>query len=380
MERFTQASQLLFGEIDIDVLRFERSKNTNYENGKSPAHYRTIAINEALYEKFDLVRTIDKYPFVPEDEVRCSANCKEVIAMQTAGLAKRWRHTAAKSVVVGISGGLDSTLALLICINTADLLGYNRNRIIAVTMPCFGTTTHTRTNAERLAKSLGVTFREIDIKTACLQHFKDIGHNPDVHNTVFENTQARERTQVLMDIANAENGLVIGTGDMSELALGWATYNGDLASMYGVNAGVPKTLISYLIAHIALKFSEEQIYILQSILATPISPELLPAGNADTIIQKTEDIVGPYELHDFFLFYLVRFGIAPKKILFLAQQAFADMYDASVISKWLNVFLQRFFAQQYKRSCLPDSPKIGTVCLSRELHLPSDGVGFALEG
>jgi NAD+ synthase (glutamine-hydrolysing) len=372
LPRFAQQSQLLISEIDIDVLRYERSRNTNFEGEKNTAAYRTIMLNKVKESEITLTRKVEPFPFVPSDAAQLAHNCSEVFSIQTAALAQRWRHTAAKSVVVGVSGGMDSALALLVCVKTADILGCDRHSVIAVSMPCFGTTERTRSNADKLAEALGVTFRQIDIKAACLQHFRDIGHNPDNHNAVYENAQARERTQVLMDIANAQGGMVIGTGDMSELALGWATYGGDLSSMYGVNAGVPKTLIPHLLAWIASEMGGGLSAILSDIVATPISPELLPSDNADDISQKTEDIVGPYELHDFFLFYMLRFGIAPAKLLFLARCAFAGRYDGAVLEKWLRVFLQRFFSMHYKRSSLPDSPKIGTVCLGREWQMAGD--------
>ncbi|GHT82675.1 NAD(+) synthase [Bacteroidia bacterium] len=377
-ERFAQSSQLLIGEIDIEALRHERSRNTNFDDEKSVLPYSTIAINEARYKEFPLRRKVNKHPFVPAGK-QCDENCNEIFAIQTAGLAKRWKHTAAKSMIVGVSGGLDSTLALLVCVKTADLLGYQRQQVIAVTMPGFGTTDRTYTNAVALAQSLGVTLKEISIKAACLQHFKDIEHSPTLHNVVYENAQARERMQILMDIANQTNGLVVGTGDMSELALGWSTYNGDHISMYGVNAGVPKTLIRHLIAWLAEQMSDADKTILHDILATPISPELLPADTAGAIAQKTEDIVGPYELHDFFLFHFIRNGCSPAKIIFLAQQAFADQYTDDVIKRWLKVFMQRFFAQQFKRSCLPDAPRVGTVSLTPgDWRMPSDAVAFTV--
>ena len=375
-QRFCLEPQMLWGEIDIDVLRFERSKNTNFENEKPPLPYRIIRL-DAQNVEFALERAVDPLPFVPSNQAQLAANCSEAFAIQTAGLAQRWRHVGARRLVAGVSGGLDSALALLACVRAADLLGYDRRRILALAMSGFGTTSRTRANAERLALGQGVEFREIDIKAACLRHFEDIGHNADVHNVVFENAQARERAQILMDIANAEDGMVIGTSDMSEIALGWATYGGDLAAMYGVNAGIPKTLIPRLLACLALPMPPEQRAILEDIAATPISPELLPADSAGRIVQKTEDIIGPYELHDFFLFYMVRFGIAPRKLLFLARQAFGGKYGGDEIEKWLGVFLRRFFAQRYKCSCLPHSPKIGTVNLAREFHMPSDGQGFS---
>jgi len=295
-------------------------------------------------------------------------------------LAKRWKHTKSETVVLGISGGLDSTLALLVCIKTADKLGYDRKRIIGITMPGFGTTDRTYSNAINLMKSLGITMLEISIKEASLLHFKDINHDPKQHDVTYENTQARERTQILMDIANKHNGLVIGTGDLSELALGWATYNGDHMSMYGVNSGVPKTLVRYLVDFAAHQLDKNSEEILLDVLDTPVSPELLPADENGDIAQKTEDIVGPYELHDFFLYYMVRFGFSPAKILFLAKNAFGDVYSDEIIKKWLSTFLRRFFSQQFKRSCIPDGPKVGSINLSPrgDWRMPSDAIAFNL--
>ena len=306
------------------------------------------------------------------------ANCEEIFSIQIGGLSKRWKHTQAQTVVVGISGGLDSTLALLVCVKTADKLGYDRKRIIGITMPGFGTTDRTYNNAVNLMKSLGITQLEISIKEASLLHFKDINHNPNQHDVTYENTQARERTQILMDIANKHNGLVIGTGDLSELALGWATYNGDHMSMYAVNSGVPKTLVRYLVGWAAHQLDEKSEEILNDVLDTPVSPELLPADEYGNITQKTEDIVGPYELHDFFLYYFVRFGFSPEKIFFLAKNAFGGDYDEEIIRKWLRIFIKRFFAQQFKRSCMPDGPKVGSINLSPrgDWRMPSDAIAF----
>ena len=276
---------------------------------------------------------------------------------------------------------MDSTLALLVCVKTADKLGFDRKRIIGITMPGFGTTNRTYNNAVNLMKSLGITMFEISIKEACIQHFKDINHNPNQHDVIYENTQARERTQILMDIANKHNGLVIGTGDLSELALGWATYNGDHMSMYAVNSGVPKTLVRYLVDWVAHQLDSASEEILHDVLDTPVSPELLPADQNGDIAQKTEDIVGPYELHDFFLYYMVRFGFSPTKILFLAKSAFSGLYEDEVIEKWLKTFLRRFFAQQFKRSCIPDGPKVGSINLSPrgDWRMPSDAIAFSID-
>ena len=300
--------------------------------------------------------------------------CEEIFSIQVSGLAQRLVHTAAKSAVVGISGGLDSTLALLVCVKTFDKLGWSRKDIIGVTMPGFGTTDRTHTNAVDLMNSLGITVREVSIKEACIQHFKDIDHDIDVHDVVYENAQARERTQILMDLANQAGGFVIGTGDLSELALGWATYNGDHMSMYAVNASVPKTLVRHLVRYAADVFGGRIAEVLLDILDTPVSPELLPPTGDGEIAQKTEDLVGPYELHDYFLYYLLRFGFEPGKIYRMALKSFEDVYDAKTVHTWLRAFYRRFFAQQFKRSCLPDGPKVGSVTLSPrgDWRMPSD--------
>ncbi|MDR3653009.1 MAG: NAD(+) synthase [Paludibacter sp.] len=376
-ERFSFEPQLIVSEIDIERLQADRLRNTNYTNDKSTHIYRTVLLEDAHFTKFQLKRTFHKHPFVPPINNR-DASCEEIFSIQVGGLAKRWKHTNSETVVVGISGGLDSTLALLVCVKTADKLDFDRKRIIGITMPGFGTTDRTYSNAVNLMKSLGITMLEISIKDACLQHFKDINHNPKVHNVTYENTQARERTQILMDIANQRNGLVIGTGDLSESALGWATYNGDHMSMYAVNSGVPKTLVRYLVDWAAHQLDPVSKEILQDVLDTPVSPELLPANEYGEIAQKTEDIVGPYELHDFFLYYMIRFGFSPSKILFLAKNAFAGTYAEEVIEKWLKIFLSRFFAQQFKRSCIPDGPKVGSINLSPrgDWRMPSDAIAF----
>jgi NAD+ synthetase len=303
--------------------------------------------------------------------------CDEIFNIQINGLAQRFKHTHSKNAVIGISGGLDSTLALLVCVKTFDKLNISRENIIGVTMPGFGTTDRTYNNAISLMKSLGVTIREISIKDACLQHFKDLGIDENVHDVTYENSQARERTQILMDISNQTNGMVIGTGDLSELALGWATYNGDHMSMYGVNGSVPKTLVKYLVKWVALyQMNDDTKEILLDVIETPISPELIPADENGDISQKTEDLVGPYELHDFFLYNFLRFGFRPKKIFLMAKIAFRNEYDESIIKKWLYTFFRRFFTQQFKRSCLPDGPKVGSVTLSPrgDWRMPSDAV------
>ena len=378
-ERFSFDSQLIVSDLDIERLQADRIRNSNFGNGKSEQAYRTIDFKTVQSNDLQLKRTYDKHPFVPPLSNR-DESCEEIFSIQVGGLAKRWQHTQSENVVVGISGGLDSTLALLVCVKTADKLGFDRKRIIGITMPGFGTTDRTYNNAINLMKSLGITMLEISIKDACIQHFADIQHDPNQHDVTYENTQARERTQILMDIANKHNGLVIGTGDLSELALGWATYNGDHMSMYAVNNGIPKTLVRYLVSWAAQQLDATSKDILQDVLNTPVSPELLPADENGDIAQKTEDIVGPYELHDFFLYYFVRFGFSPAKILFLAKNAFADTYSDEVIEKWLKTFLRRFFTQQFKRSCMPDGPKVGSINLSPrgDWRMPSDAVAFTL--
>ena len=379
-ERFSFEPQLIVSDIDVERLRADRLRNTNYANDKSSEIYRTIKIEDAHFSEFKLKCTFDKHPFVPPVSNR-EESCNEIFSIQVGGLAKRWKHTQSETVVLGISGGLDSTLALLVCVKTAEKLGFDRKRIIGITMPGFGTTDRTYSNAVNLMKSLGITMMEISIKDASIQHFKDINHDQKLHNVVYENTQARERTQILMDIANQRNGIVIGTGDLSELALGWATCNGDHMSMYAVNSGVPKTLVRYLVDFASHTLDAHSKEILQDVLDTPVSPELLPADENGKIAQKTEDIVGPYELHDFFLYYMVRFGFSPAKILFLAKNAFEDTYSDEIIKKWLKTFLKRFFAQQFKRSCIPDGPKVGSINLSPrgDWRMPSDAIPFNFE-
>jgi NAD+ synthase (glutamine-hydrolysing) len=313
-------------------------------------------------------------PFVPTDSIMKNKRCEEILSIQSYGLKKRYEHTKAATAVIGVSGGLDSTLALLVTVKAFDLLSKDRADIYAVTMPCFGTTDRTYDNACKLAKALGTTLMEVDIKEAVTIHFKDIGHDINRHDVTYENGQARERTQVLMDLANRMGGLVIGTGDMSELALGWATYNGDHMSMYGVNAGVPKTLVRHLVRYYADTCGKEELQtVLLDVLDTPVSPELLPPTDGQ-ISQKTEDLVGPYELHDFFLYYMLRCGFEPAKIYRIATQTFAGSYDNATVLKWLKTFYRRFFAQQFKRSCLPDGPKVGSVAVSPrgDLRMPSD--------
>lgn len=373
--RFSRMEQLIITEIDTDRLLSERLKNTNFFNDRNEKLYRQVSAQFSDINFSELNRPVHPHPFIPPAK-HLEEACDEILSIQAAGLAQRWKHTQAKTLVAGISGGLDSTLALLVCVKAADELNYDRKRIIGITMPGFGTTGRTYNNAVKLIEKLGVSFREINITSAALQHFKDIGHNPEVHDVIYENTQARERTQVLMDVANQTGGLVVGTGDLSELALGWATYNGDHMSMYGVNGGVPKTLVRYLVNFASGQADEETRHLLQDILSTPVSPELLPASTDGNISQKTEDIVGPYELHDFFLYYMIRFGFSPEKIYFLAQKAFNENYKPDTIRHWLNVFMRRFFAQQFKRSCMPDGPKVGSINLSPrgDWRMPSDAV------
>lgn len=378
--RFTMQEQLVISEIDIENLQNDRQINTSFMHGASPLLAgETITIPFALSENSGqpvLTRSVDPHPFTPSGDA-LKERCEEIFQIQVAGLAKRIVHTHSRTAVVGISGGLDSTLALLVTVMTFDALNIPRNQILGITMPGFGTTDRTYTNACDLIRSLGVTLKEISIKDACLQHFKDISHNPSVHDVTYENSQARERTQILMDVANQENGLVIGTGDLSELALGWATYNGDHMSMYGVNGSIPKTLVRYLVEWVAHnRVDEASRATLLDIVDTPISPELIPADENGNIKQKTEDLVGPYELHDFFLYHFLRFGSSPAKIYFLAQQAFGGSYDKETIRKWLHTFFRRFFQQQFKRSCLPDGPKVGSVSLSPrgDWRMPSDAM------
>lgn len=379
-ERFALDSQLIITQIDVEKIRNERRTNSTYINAQRGHDSRIVNAHTVMPRDFELIRDVDPHPFIPKTD-DMEKSCDEIFSIQVAGLAKRLVHTGCKTVVVGISGGLDSTLALLVCVRTFDKLQLSRKGIVGVTMPGFGTTDRTYNNAVNLMKSLGITLREISIADAVKQHFNDIGHDINVHDVTYENSQARERTQILMDLSNQLGALVIGTGDLSELALGWATYNGDHMSMYGVNAGIPKTLIKYLVKFVATsEDSDETRSILLDIIDTPISPELIPADEAGNITQKTEDLVGPYELHDFFLYHIIRFGYRPSKIFMLARKAFdgsnpeAPFYDDETIKKWLTIFLRRFFNQQFKRSCLPDGPKVGSVSLSPrgDWRMPSD--------
>ena len=388
-KRFEIESQLIISEIDIEKLRTERRSNTTFVNAQRPSVMQRLRANNQLplqnitacipasiQRDFVLTRLVDKYPFIPKGD-KLREHCEEILNIQVCGLAKRLSHINCKTVVIGVSGGLDSTLALLVATQTFDKLGYDRRGIIGITMPGFGTTDRTYNNAITLMQNLGITIREISIAASVKQHFTDIEHNIDVHDITYENSQARERTQILMDISNQVGGIVIGTGDLSELALGWCTYNGDHMSMYAVNVGIPKTLIKHLVSYVAENGVEDSIKLtLEDIVNTPISPELTPADENGKIVQKTEDLVGPYELHDFFLYYVLRFGFRPKKIFWLAQQAFKEEYADGIILHWLRIFYKRFFSQQFKRSCLPDGPKVGSVSLSPrgDWRMPSDAM------
>lgn len=364
---------------DIDTMAIDRDRIHLRTFGDCAARLggqamRLICCSPGSNTADGLLRNIDPHPFVPNDPSHLAERCEEILAIQSAGLRKRLDVTRCKHLVVGISGGLDSTLALLVAVRAFDEAGLDRSGIIGVTMPGFGTTDRTHDNAVILMKALGITIREISIAAAVNQHFIDIGHNPAVHDVTYENSQARERTQILMDIANQSGGMVLGTGDLSELALGWATYNGDHMSMYGVNAGVPKTLVKHLVRYYAGTTDNTVAATLHDIVDTPISPELIPADEQGNITQKTEDLVGPYELHDFYLYYMLRHGYGPRRIYTLARKAFAGVYDDATILKWLRVFYRRFFNQQFKRSCLPDGPKVGSVTLSPrgDWRMPSD--------
>ncbi|WP_302151153.1 NAD(+) synthase [uncultured Alistipes sp.] len=375
-ERFSLDEQLVVADVDIERLEFERRRNTSFRMREEAGESTVIEMElpDAL-KAAALDRRVDPMPFVPADETHRSERCEELFQIQSHGLARRLAHTGCRCAVIGISGGLDSTLALLVTVRTFDKLGLDRRGILGITMPGFGTTDRTYRNALELMQGLGVTVREIPIRDACLQHFRDIGLPESDRSAAYENAQARERTQILMDVANMEGGLVIGTGDLSELALGWATYNGDQMSMYGVNASVPKTLVRHLVRWAAdTERDAATRATLLDIIDTPVSPELLPADREGNIAQKTEDLVGPYELHDFFLYNFVRAGFRPAKIAFLAEQAFAGSYDRETIVKWLRVFFRRFFAQQFKRSAMPDGPKVGSVSLSPrgDWRMPSD--------
>ncbi len=369
--RFTNES--IYADVDLGRICSERRRINTFVSENNPEKYFETEFNLEI-RPLDLRRKYNVTPFVPSDKSDRDARCEEILTIQAMGLKKRLEHTGCKNAVIGISGGLDSTLALLVTIKAFDMLKIPRAGITAVTMPCFGTTDRTYNNACRLVHSLGAQLKEVNIRNAVTLHFKDIGHDPELHDVTYENSQARERTQVLMDIANRTGGLVIGTGDLSELALGWATYNGDHMSMYGVNCSIPKTLVRHLVRYYADICGNEALSrVLADVLDTPVSPELLPPTGG-TISQKTEEIVGPYELHDFFLYYILRFGYTPSKIFRLACNAFVNFYDRNTILNWLKIFYRRFFSQQFKRSCLPDGPKVGSVALSPrgDWRMPSD--------
>lgn len=391
-KRFSLEAGMICADIDIDKISVLRQKESTFHSvapdgtgdGLDARRYFAVASGDGAATDFEkcLRRHIDPHPFVPGNAAERDERCREITDIQVMGLATRLAHIHSQTAVIGISGGLDSTLALIVTVLAFDKLGWDRKRIIGITMPGLGTTTRTHSNASDLMGALGVTSLEIPISKAVAQHFSDIGQNPEVQDVTYENSQARERTQILMDVANKENGIVVGTGDLSELALGWATYNGDHMSMYAVNASIPKTLVRYLVGWAAENHFESDVAdrkrsvreILMDIIDTPVSPELKPADSEGNITQKTEDLVGPYELHDFFLYHIFRFGARPSKVYFLARKAFEGIYDDATILKWLNTFIRRFFAQQFKRSCLPDCPKVGSVSLSPrgDWRMPSD--------
>lgn len=391
-KRFSLEAGMICADIDIDKISVLRQKESTFHSvapdgtgdGLDARRYFAVASGNGAATDFEkcLRRHIDPHPFVPGNAAERDERCREITDIQVIGLATRLAHIHSQTAVIGISGGLDSTLALIVTVLAFDKLGWDRKRIIGITMPGLGTTTRTHSNASDLMAALGVTSLEIPIGKAVAQHFSDIGQNPEVQDVTYENSQARERTQILMDVANKENGIVVGTGDLSELALGWATYNGDHMSMYAVNASIPKTLVRYLVGWAAENHFESDVAgckrsvreILMDIIDTPVSPELKPADSEGNITQKTEDLVGPYELHDFFLYHIFRFGAKPSKVYFLARKAFEGIYDDATILKWLNTFIRRFFAQQFKRSCLPDCPKVGSVSLSPrgDWRMPSD--------
>jgi NAD+ synthase (glutamine-hydrolysing) len=372
-ERYLLQESMIFADIDLDIISHERKKINTFESNNHN-EYREVPF--LAYRKHGQTqRKYQKQPFVPQDDNEVQKRCEEIFSIQTIGLAKRIQHIGSKSMLIGVSGGLDSTLALLVCVKTCEKLGLDKKTVRAVTMPGFGTTDRTYNNAVGLIESLGVDCREISIEEACRLHFRDIGHDVNVRDVTYENTQARERTQILMDLANMHEGIVVGTGDLSELAMGWATYNGDHMSMYGVNSGIPKTLIRYVVKWVSEnQFSGETRKILIDILDTPVSPELLPPDSEGKIAQKTEDLLGPYELHDFFLYHTVRNGMSPSKLFCIAKMTFEDLYTGEYIYDMLRRFYWRFITQQFKRSCLPDGPKVGTVCLSPrgDWRMPSD--------
>ncbi|MBW4081914.1 NAD(+) synthase [Paenibacillus sp. S150] len=376
-ERFTHESRMIAADIDVPRIQYSRTVMGTFRAGKGGRNFREVmyAAPGARHDGRKLARSIAVNPFVPGNPQQRDDRCREILSIQTSGLMKRIRHIGTKQAVIGISGGLDSTLALLVAVRAMELLGRPASDVLAVTMPGFGTTNRTYDNAVGLIKALGASLKVVDIKAACLQHFEDIGHDKNVHDLTYENVQARERTQILMDLANKNGGIVIGTGDLSELALGWCTYNGDHMSMYSVNSGIPKTLIQYVVAWYADHEADETVNkLLYSIIDTGISPELLPPSATGEIVQLTENILGPYVVHDFFLYYMLRTGASPAKMLYLAQHAFGEAYSKEQLVSWLRVFVTRFFTQQFKRSCLPDGPKVGTVSLSPrgDWRMPSD--------
>lgn len=375
-ERFFRDGRLFQTDVDLQRIGAARLSDSPYANSVEmapPSDCRRIPVSP-VPQPSDLLRTVEPHPFVPSDTAVRDSRCREIFSIQSAGLARRIEHTSARKLVIGISGGLDSTLALLVCVETMKLLKKESSDVIAVTMPGFGTTGRTYNNAVGLCRLLGTELREISIREACLEHFRNIGHDPETHDVVYENSQARERTQILLDIANKEQGIAVGTGDLSESAMGWCTYNGDHISMYSVNCSVPKTLIRFLIAWVGENSAPEVRAILQDIIDTPVSPELLPAAEDGSIRQKTEDIIGPYEVHDFFLYHFLKYGAPPAKMLFLAEHAFAGVFSKEQLAMWLKTFLRRFFSQQFKRSCMPDGPKVGSISLSPrgDWRMPSD--------
>ncbi|WNS44239.1 NAD(+) synthase [Paenibacillus sp. MMS20-IR301] len=376
-ERFTHESRMITADIDLPRVQYSRTVMGTFRAGKGGRNYRELLYTSPVRDnsRRELKRAISMNPFVPGNPLQRDERCREILSIQTSGLMKRIRHIGTKQAVIGISGGLDSTLALLVAVRAMELLGRPASDVLAVTMPGFGTTNRTYDNAVGLIKALGAQLLVVDIKASCLQHFEDIGHDKDVHDLTYENVQARERTQILMDLANKNGGIVIGTGDLSELALGWCTYNGDHMSMYSVNSGIPKTLIQYVVAWYADHEADETVNkFLYSIIETGISPELLPPSATGEIVQLTENILGPYIVHDFFLYYMLRTGASPGKMLYLARHAFGEAYPKEQLVSWLKVFITRFFTQQFKRSCLPDGPKVGTVSLSPrgDWRMPSD--------
>lgn len=373
-KRFHRDSSIIYADIDLEKLKAVRLCESSIGDTPCGKEFRNISLSEVFTSPSLEYTHIDPYPFVPDNRAERDVNCEEIFHIQTAALAKRFEHINAARLIVGISGGLDSTLALLVCAETMKLLKRPMYDILAVTMPGFGTSDRTYNNAAEMIKLIGAEFQEINIRDACMLNFRDIDHDPEVYDTTYENVQARERTQILMNIANSQNGLLVGTGDLSEIALGWSTYNGDHMSMYAVNCAVPKTLIRYLIGWVAENSEKKLRSVLEDIIATPVSPELLPNTRKDEVNHKTEDIIGPYELHDFFLYHFIKYGAEPEKISYLAALAFNDKYSQEQILETLKIFFRRFFQQQFKRSCIPDGPKVGTICLSPrgDWRMPSD--------